>query len=337
MHKEKLDVTIAKAIAIVLVVVGHIMAGGTSEGNEWFSRLVDYIYLFHMPFFIFISGYLFFKKGRVERLANAYKTHISNQAIRLILPFFFMGAFIVTGKIVMSYIVHVDNIPDNVFAGFINLVWHTKHSASEFLWYIFVLFIYGAITPLLYLLFRDNMKLWLILGVALFAIPPIDYFYLDKLTFFFLFFVFGGIARKYEDQYLKIISDYRAFIILLALFIGSFILFENNALDYKFNKLITGSLSIPVLHQLCVYLVKFKTKSMDAVMYLGQCSYVIYLFNTICIGLTKAVLFKFINWDFQNFYIVAPILIAAGILGPLIAQWLILKRIPFVKDRILGL
>lgn len=52
----------AKGIAIVLVVLGHVLGGGTARG--WFgdghaARLVyQYIYLFHMPLFFLISGML---------------------------------------------------------------------------------------------------------------------------------------------------------------------------------------------------------------------------------------------------------------------------------------
>ena len=49
-----------KAMLIVLVVLGHT---GTAMGNKWLSV----IYAFHMPLFIFISGY-FSKKQSLSLL-----------------------------------------------------------------------------------------------------------------------------------------------------------------------------------------------------------------------------------------------------------------------------
>lgn len=43
-----------KVFAIYLVVLGHLVSNDGTEG-----RIHDFIYLFHMPFFFFISGLLF--------------------------------------------------------------------------------------------------------------------------------------------------------------------------------------------------------------------------------------------------------------------------------------
>lgn len=335
-ENEKLDITLAKGAAIFLVVVGHILAGGHSLGNDWFSTFVDYIYLFHMPFFMFISGYTYFKLGRPEKLLSTYLNFLKKQLVRLLLPFLFMGAVIVAGKLAMQSIVHIDNTPDNIFLGFINLLWYTKESASVFLWYIFALFVYGSISPILLKTLRNSIKFLLLLSLVILLVPPIHYFYLDKLTFFFFFFVFGGLARHKESLYTEIICNKKTFIALTILFLGSFLLFESDIIPDKFNKFITGILCIPIFHQACIFLMVYKNKTINTFLYIGRHSYIIYLLNTICIGLTKAIIFLVIGWDYYNFYLVAPILITAGLLGPLIAEWLIFKRIPFINTHILG-
>lgn len=50
-----------KGILIILVVLGHFLSGATSAGILPAWRLFDFIYLFHMPLFIFASG-LFCKR-----------------------------------------------------------------------------------------------------------------------------------------------------------------------------------------------------------------------------------------------------------------------------------
>jgi len=252
---EKLDITFAKGIAITLVVIGHVLAGNVSHGNAWFTSLVDYIYLFHMPFFIFLSGYVFFRPGRMDKINKEYLPYIKTQSVRLLLPFIAIGALIVVGKIGMQHIIHVDNVPNGLFRGLLDLIFHTQHSPSVFLWYIYAIFIYGALSPLLHRLIGDKMIVWIGLAMLLYLLPDIHYFYLDKLTMFFIFFCLAGLARKYEVQYIAFIQDKKIFVLSAVLFIASLVLHESDLWAYKWVKLLTGSLSIIVLHNLCIYAV----------------------------------------------------------------------------------
>lgn len=47
---------IAKAICIILVVVGHYMP---DNSPMWYVMLNKVIYTFHMPLFMFVSGYVY--------------------------------------------------------------------------------------------------------------------------------------------------------------------------------------------------------------------------------------------------------------------------------------
>jgi fucose 4-O-acetylase-like acetyltransferase len=66
-------IDIAKGIAIILVVVGH------STTSKVF---VNFIYLFHMPLFIFLSGYLF-----KDEYALNPRMFIKNRVRKLYFPF----------------------------------------------------------------------------------------------------------------------------------------------------------------------------------------------------------------------------------------------------------
>lgn len=73
-REEWIDV--AKGILIILVVLGHSVSGPYYD----LSNIIDYIYLFHMPAFFIISGYLYKRGSLVERLKKRTK--------RLLLPYF---------------------------------------------------------------------------------------------------------------------------------------------------------------------------------------------------------------------------------------------------------
>ena len=53
-------IAIAKALGIIFVVIGHCVAVPYHGGDSvWQTYISQYIYLFHMPLFFFLSGYFF--------------------------------------------------------------------------------------------------------------------------------------------------------------------------------------------------------------------------------------------------------------------------------------
>ena len=83
---------IAKGLAIILVVVGHVIQGSSEKFDDllWFRV----IYSFHMPLFVFLSGAvaaIAFRSDSIEDgIGSAFKwaqTKISKAALRLLLPF----------------------------------------------------------------------------------------------------------------------------------------------------------------------------------------------------------------------------------------------------------
>jgi fucose 4-O-acetylase-like acetyltransferase len=53
---RRLDLDRAKGLAIVLVVLGHVVARDQPPGVEWYEPFRYAIYRFHMPFFLYLSG-----------------------------------------------------------------------------------------------------------------------------------------------------------------------------------------------------------------------------------------------------------------------------------------
>lgn len=66
-----------KALLIILVVFGHVI-----EYFNIFSKIKGVIYIFHMPFFIFISGYFSKKSDNIENKTIKY----------ILIPFFLFNS-----------------------------------------------------------------------------------------------------------------------------------------------------------------------------------------------------------------------------------------------------
>lgn len=77
---------VVKGIAIILVVMGHVTSNYINDNNieiaGSFRILHSFIYSFHMPLFMFISGYLF-----SSSLMKDYKTTALSKLIAYGIPY----------------------------------------------------------------------------------------------------------------------------------------------------------------------------------------------------------------------------------------------------------
>ena len=60
--KRKYELDNLKGILIFLVVFGHLLLSFTHATSNLASKIVAYIYFFHMPLFLIVSGFLTHKK-----------------------------------------------------------------------------------------------------------------------------------------------------------------------------------------------------------------------------------------------------------------------------------
>ncbi len=81
-NKRDYNIDMIKAIAVVLVVLGHIIQYICVRDAYWENHLFRYIYSFHMPLFMFISGYLSFRADKKIDFG-----WLKQRAIRLMFPF----------------------------------------------------------------------------------------------------------------------------------------------------------------------------------------------------------------------------------------------------------
>ncbi|MBB3445727.1 MULTISPECIES: acyltransferase family protein [unclassified Rhizobium] len=82
------DIERLKGLAIILVVWGHTY---DAAFPVWAIGLRKAIYAFHMPLFMFLSGYVFVYVG-AHKLKGSLSTYTSKRAKRLLIPFFIMAA-----------------------------------------------------------------------------------------------------------------------------------------------------------------------------------------------------------------------------------------------------
>lgn len=315
------DIDQAKGLAILLVVIGHIVAREPPHGNEWYVHLKDLIYQFHMPFFVYLSGFVVFYTGaHLHPTWSAYWRYVRRRAARLLVPFLVFGVLILVGKVLAAQILTVDNQPASLLQGLRALVWDTSNSPAASIWYLYVIFLYCLAVPLLLKLSRQSLVApLLIAGCLLFVAAP-EWFYLDRASRFLLFFLLGGLAAQNIAVYESLLDKWT--LLLLAVFLAALLLLPRDWPD-GLRLGIIGSLALPALH---AFVRALNVRAQRVLLFLGTFSLVIYLFNTILIGVAKGVLLTLMSWDGANFLVFAPLLLVAGLFGPILLKVHLLRR-----------
>jgi fucose 4-O-acetylase-like acetyltransferase len=319
------DLDRAKGLGILLVVIGHLVSRSSPEGNDWYIALKHALYHFHMPFFMYLSGYVVFMTGSARIEPSKWLGFTSRRMYRLLLPFVLFGLFILLGKLVASRFILVDNLPGSFEQGLKGLVWNTDASPAESVWYLAVLFALSILTPPILWMLRGRTALLLALALVLYVLPWPHVMYLDRIGRFMSFFAMGGLASDAGKIYLELIDRYFGWALVALLGTLWLALTVFAAWNPDVALFVCGTLSMPALHGLVRHRY-FSSSSL--LLTLGIYSMVIYLLNTPFIGLVKGAMLKVLPWDGPNFLLYAPVLTIAGTLLPILVKRYVLSRVP---------
>ncbi len=213
-----------KFVLVLLVVIGHLMELIISKSNN--AKIIFlFIYSFHMPVFIFISGY--FSKKAVDKRDRSK-----------VVKFFFLYLLLRAISFVIDKFIYMKNVNIDLF----------KVSGIE--WYLFAM---GAWYMLSMLLSNFNKTYLLIFSIFLSLIIGYDknvgdLYCLSRIITFYPFFLLGSIINEEKickltnNKAIKIIS-----IVLLFTIICFYIIFINDI--YFIRPILTGRNSYYKLNQ----------------------------------------------------------------------------------------
>lgn len=212
-----------KGILIFLVVLGHFTSWTNSS-----DFLFKYIYSFHMPFFILISGYLFSKsieKKSIEIVKKQFKRlivpHLSFNIIMLIPIFLFWNIYNyyitkegmghITIKSIYNYMTMFWYLWCIFFCSIIiNIVFKSKIIKSKnngLLFTALILFILQFIIPIKIVLINQqvsNQFIFFAIGVILYRNPSVITFLSKKFYFFVSAIAYVTLVYlifKYDDLF----------------------------------------------------------------------------------------------------------------------------------------
>ena len=319
-RKRFLDIDKSKGIAIFLVVLGHItLSGGPPRGAEWFEWLRIAVYKFHMPFFMYLSGYtLYYTLPKIESIQE-YWQFIKKKALRLLPPLLLFGIFIGIGKYLMQSHIEVDRVPPFSWYEFLKIIIEPMDSFARSIWYIYVLFEFYVTIPLLLKATNFKLILLIIIGLLIHFFRPTEYFAFASYNEYFLYFVLGMVSVKYRKETLQLFSKFR--VIFCILFVSSFYLITLN-MSGELSKTIISLFSILALHSLMM--TKLFDKNSQILLF-AKYTFVIYLLNTVVIGLTKGVIIRYFVWEGNWFILSGTIIFLLGLYGPIFIKKFIFR------------
>ena len=321
------DIDIAKGFTILLVVFGHLVARADPAGVGWYEPLRRAVYAFHMPFFLYLSGLVAVLSGMMLTPRAAWPGIAAARARRLLLPFFALGLLIVAAKILAARFLTVDHVPRALWPGVSDLFWHTAASPAVSIWYLFVLFTVslGAMfwlrgAPRRYSGLAGRLRAPLRHPLARLRLSRPHRHLCRVFCGSAPAPGFWGPAGIVSSTAPGRRSSGCCSAALLAIIV------YGAGWPEKYLLLPVGMLAMPALHGS----LRSLTPSSPSLLFLGRYSFMIYLFNTLCIGLTKALLLLVCSWDGAHFLPFAAALMVSGTLGPIALKTWAFRRLPSV-------
>lgn len=168
-----LSFDVLKGILILIVVFGHALQFQYQD-ECWYHPLFDGIYTFHMPLFVFVSGYFFYSSTR-----RTFRDMIVNKAKRLLLPWLIWSIVLV----VAMFIIQKDTFPSLPISKKGSILFQELQT----FWYLICVFV---LTLFYYPIFKPGLykkKIFHIVTViSMFIIWLLSLIYFDELPWFCL-------------------------------------------------------------------------------------------------------------------------------------------------------
>jgi fucose 4-O-acetylase-like acetyltransferase len=317
-----LFIDIARAICIVLVVIGHYVP---DNSPNWYLILHNIIYSFHMPLFMFVSGYVY----SAAKKPMEYKHFIFNKFKRLMVPYFFVSTAIIFIKLLTEKNMYVES---PVSLSSLYEIFYLP-SAGFFLWFIYALFLVFLIIPFVNTITKLNIFLIVSFVLLLLPVNFTNLFCLAQLKGNLFYFVLGYfICAKPK---IKLMIDKIPAIVFLVLFVMIYVIELTDAiwLISSLRRLFLAVSGIFFIMSISMQIDKTRNSIRQFFLKLAPCSYTIYLFHTTAEGFAKSAFFKipvenYLIADF-SFIFKALLIVLAGIFVPII-----LHKIAASKSRL---
>ena len=207
--KEIQYISFLQFIGPIFVILGHSLNGMQIETGPWWVFTKDWIYIFHMPLFFMISGYLLSHSGYMK--GSSYGDFIKKKFFRLIVPYLFWNILFFVPKLLLQSFL-ADSV--EVSASYILKIYLSpRQNIWGHTWFLVGLFLVYLLTPLwekLYAILKGNKVICIfVVGIVLYILPiETEFLCLNDLHKDLLFFWMGcSLGVLPYERLSKIVKD----------------------------------------------------------------------------------------------------------------------------------
>lgn len=315
------DIKITTGITIILVVIGHLASRG-QEDIELYVKLKSIIYKFHMPLFLFLSGYIAYYTYPSIKSIKDYSKYAKKKFFRLFPAYIILSSVFFAGKYALGQ-------STEFVAGILDVLFYPANSNSSFLWYIYVLFLFNLSMPIIDYFVKSKFVIFFTCSILISTFIELPEIFSLNLYFWYLpFYILGCYLANNQEVYLTLLKRYGN-IILIVFVLWVFLEFFE-IIDIPKNVVSFFAIfGIGYLSSIVMVRNRFLEK-------IGGDSFYIYLFNTMFMGGLSFLLKKILGNELfiNSFYFLAPVIIFSGIYFPIRLNKIIKKRIPFLAKYI---
>ncbi|HSE74663.1 MAG TPA: acyltransferase, partial [Dongiaceae bacterium] len=316
-----------KGLAILLVVMGHLVARRSPPGPdiEWYLLVKEGIYAFHMPLFIAVSGLVYGLSWRQGATVGDDLRDARRRVLRVLPAYVLIGLLVFAGKLTFqSFTPAVDNRVHDA-AALLRLLTRPTASYCSFLWYVYALAVLYVAFPLAFRAVQGR-ALWLLpVTMVFWWLPTSSWFAWDLLQELSLFFVIGAIAGRHHEETRRWLERLWA-----PALVGFLALLPVSAEDDPLARWAAAALSIAALPGLMQATQQWRLGLFEI---MGRYTLIIYLTNTIFIGLVKVASFQLGVWNTAHFPLIAVVMTVVAIGGGIALKRHLLPLVPAL-DRI---
>lgn len=187
------NISFLQVFGILLVVLGH------SPNEEGIPFLSKWIYSFHMPLFIFISGYLFYLTTKDICNVKLFD-FIKKKFIRLILPYIVISSIAYLPKVFLSKF--AQRSIDLSIGSYVHSLLYPWDNVIRFFWFLPTLFFIMIIVVILLKITKNKLYIVfcfsIIFSFVVLNFIDIDVFNINGIFNYMLFFCLGMMYCKYE-------------------------------------------------------------------------------------------------------------------------------------------
>ena len=302
--------------AMLWVVIGHAPLGEVSDGPIWVRAFYKFAYSFHMPLFMLVSGWLFYRTrlgtGVLMKGGQkwSYNQIVRDKVIRLLLP-----GLVFSGVAFAMKIAFPGEASRQVGLSFYEIAHaflYPYDNPLRELWFIATLFWFFLMTPIWRVLMRTEWMMWpaiALLTVFHFWYPDIELLCIGRVFAYAIWFYMGLVISKTE-----LVEQFFVKFPWMTLFVGVFIY----VVGRHTNEFITTLGGIVLSFGIAMLLDKHYPQTF--------CSFRDYTYQIFLIGIFAQILVKILYRHFDLPYLPTYLLcIAVGLYIPVVVSMVVKK------------